>query len=104
MGESCGMEIIDFFPGASPEGNHAAVASRGGSFIEWFSDPEPEFARAIILIGSPARRNTIPFRVACDAALHAQRRKSCVVESSSPQKVIGTEVDVGEHWAFLAAA
>jgi hypothetical protein len=68
------MEIIDFFPRASPEGNHAPVASRSWSCIEWFSDPERQFARTIILIDSPTRRNAIPCRVAGDAALHAEQR------------------------------
>src|SRR5580692_3755009 len=53
-GEGGSMKIIDRFPRARAERNHRAVASRGWQLIEGFSNPQCEFARAVVLVRSPA--------------------------------------------------
>jgi len=74
MGESSGVKIVDLFPGPRPERGHAAVARSGRLLVERRANPECQLARAAVLIDAPSGREAIPFRVARDAALHANAR------------------------------
>src|SRR5512145_1777059 len=67
VSESGGVEIVDLFPGARAERNHAAVADRRRLLIERLADPERELAQAIVLVHAPPRRDAVPGRIVRDA-------------------------------------
>src|ERR1700677_5170928 len=84
--QSSSMEVVDSFPRARTECDHASVANRSRLLIKWFADPESEFTGSAGLVYSPASRNAIPVGITGDAALHTERRQRCAVEGDCLDK------------------